>query len=141
MAGKAGKTWTKVALPGCRNGRLPQDTRWQESMNCANSSYKKKTRTSTEQHVRCKLCREGQESVAQVPSGCSALVHSSIDEIPGKTQCCAKDLVCRSGEGSQSGESDGNHTPLEQPNPMYESDQVTVYWDVPINADQTERTE
>ena len=66
--------------------------------------------------------------------------HTSRDGISSKTQCCAKDPVFRGGEGSQPR---GSYTPWfspAQPKPMYESDQVTAYWDVPVYADhdQTE---
>ena len=62
---------------------------------------------------------------------------TSTDEISSKTQWCAKNLVPGGGEGPQPS---GSHTPWflpAQPKPMYESDQVTTYCDVPVCADQT----
>ena len=68
---------------------------------------------------------------------------TSTDKISSKTQCCAKDLVPEGEEGSELG---GSHTPLvftdttfwAQPKPMYKSDQVTAYRDVPVYAEQTD---
>ena len=90
-------------------------------------------RTSTEQDVRCRVMRQMSRIRCTFVVG---VKRTSTDKISSKTQCCAKDPVPEGEEGSELG---GSHTPLvftdttfwAQPKPMYKSDQVTAYRDVP----------
>ena len=110
-------------------------------MNCTNNSYllrythsARKTRTSSEQDVRCRMCSRGQEFVAHVLSGCSVLAQMKyLARHNGALKILFQEV-------------EKVHSLVEatppwflpaQPKPMYESDQVTTYCDVPVCADQT----
>ena len=81
-----------------------------------------KTHTSLESEAWCRLCGKAPESVAHILSGCGALAQSKYlsrhdlgltDEVPPW------------------------YTPAK-PKPVYESDDVQAYWDVPVFADHEE---
>ena len=128
------KTWTKTALPGRRIGRLLQYTGWQESMNCTNNSYPlryaaRKTTMSTEQDARCRLCGKGQESVAHVLSGCYALAQTKH---LARHNAALKILFLEVAKVHNLVEATPPWFSPAQPKAMYESAQMTVYWDVPV---------
>ncbi|XP_022778998.1 uncharacterized protein LOC111320609 [Stylophora pistillata] len=94
-----------------------------------------KAKTSGDSDVRCRLCGKGQESVAHLLAGCSALAqtayltrHNAAFKILFYKLLRDHGLV--------------NTVPPwyspTQPKPIYEGEKVMAYWEVPVFADHTE---
>ncbi|PFX11816.1 Retrovirus-related Pol polyprotein from type-1 retrotransposable element R2 [Stylophora pistillata] len=95
----------------------------------------RKAKTSGDSDVRCRLCGKGQESVAHVLAGCSALAQTAyLTRHNAAFKILFFELLRDHGLV--------NTVPPwyspTQPKPIYEGEKVTAYWDVPVFADQTE---
>ncbi|PFX34789.1 Ubiquilin-1 [Stylophora pistillata] len=94
-----------------------------------------KTHTSGEGEVRCKLCGKAPESVAHILSGCSALAQSKY---LSRHDTALKVLFYRLLYNEGFIDEIPPWYSLDKPKPVYESENVKAYWDVPIYADQQE---
>ncbi|XP_022777438.1 uncharacterized protein LOC111318836 [Stylophora pistillata] len=95
----------------------------------------RKAKTSGDSDVRCRLCGKGQESVAHVLAGCSALAQTAyLTRHNASFKILFLELLRYHGLL--------NTIPpwysLTQPKPIDEGEKVTAYWDVLVFADQTE---
>ena len=95
----------------------------------------KKAKTSGDSDVRCRLCGKGQESVAHVLAGCSALAQTAYLT---RHNAAFKILFFELLRDHGLVETVPPWYSPTQPKPIYEGDRVTAYWDVPVFADQTE---
>ena len=95
----------------------------------------KKAKTSGDSDVRCRLCGKGQESVAHVLAGCSALAQTTYLT---RHNAAFKILFFELLRDHELVETVPPWYSPTQPKPIYEGDRVTAYWDVPVFADQTE---
>ncbi|PFX17604.1 RNA-directed DNA polymerase from mobile element jockey [Stylophora pistillata] len=94
-----------------------------------------KTHTSGEGEVRCRLCGKAPESVAHILSGCSALAQSKyLSRHDAALKVLFYQLLYDEGFID---EIPPWYSP-DKPKPVYESENVKAYWDVPIYADQQE---
>ncbi|PFX15008.1 hypothetical protein AWC38_SpisGene20795 [Stylophora pistillata] len=94
-----------------------------------------KTHTSGEGEVRCRLCGEAPESVAHILSGCSALTQRKyLSRHDAALKVLFYELLYDEGVID---EIPPWYSP-DKPKPVYESENVKAYWDVPIYADQQE---
>ncbi|PFX13882.1 hypothetical protein AWC38_SpisGene21994 [Stylophora pistillata] len=94
-----------------------------------------KTHTSGEGEVRCRLCGKAPESVAHILSGCSALAQSKyLSRHDAALKVLFYELLYDEGFID---EIPPWYSP-DKPKPVYESENVKAYWDVPIYADQQE---
>ncbi|PFX20993.1 hypothetical protein AWC38_SpisGene14545 [Stylophora pistillata] len=94
-----------------------------------------KTHTSGEGDVRCRLCGKAPESVAHILSGCSALAQSKyLSRHDAALKVLFYELLYDKGFID---EIPPWYSP-DKPKPVYESENVKAYWDVPIFADQQE---
>ncbi|PFX12000.1 hypothetical protein AWC38_SpisGene24112 [Stylophora pistillata] len=94
-----------------------------------------KTHTSGEGEVRCRLCGKAPESVAHILSGCSVLAQSKyFSRHDAALKVLFYELLYDEGFIDEI-------PPWSSPDklkPVYESENVKAYWDVPIYADQQE---
>ena len=81
------------------------------------------------------MCGKGQESVGHVLSECWQ--RTSADKISSKTHSALKILFLEMAKAHNLVEATPPMFSTAQPKPMYERDQVTAYWNVPVYADQT----
>ena len=95
----------------------------------------RKTRTCSEQDVRCRMCGKEQETVVHVLLRCSALAQTKYFE---RHNAALKVLFLEVAKVHNQVEATSTCFSPAQPKLMYESDQVTAYWDVPVYADQKE---
>ena len=95
----------------------------------------KKAKTSGDSDVRCRLCGKGQESVAHVLAGCSALAQTAYLT---RHNAAFKILFFELLRDHGLVETVPPWYSPTQPKPIYEGERVTAYWDVPVFADQTE---
>ncbi|PFX15536.1 D-inositol 3-phosphate glycosyltransferase [Stylophora pistillata] len=102
----------------------------------ANASIpSQETHTSGEGEVRCRLCGKAPESVAHILSGCSALAQSKyLSRQDAALKVLFYELLYDEGVID---EIPPWYSP-DKPKPVYESENVKAYWDVPIYADQQE---
>ena len=95
----------------------------------------RKTKTSEESDVRYRMCGKAQESIAHVLSSCSALAQKKyLSRHNGALKILFFELL----EDYQLIEAAPPWYSATQPNPLYQNDQVTAYWDVPVYADHIE---
>ena len=95
----------------------------------------KKAKTSGDSDVRCRLCGKGQESVAHVLAGCSALAQTAYLT---RHNAAFKILFFELLKDHGLVETVPPWYSPTQPKPIYEGNRVTAYWDVPVFADQME---
>ncbi|PFX28749.1 hypothetical protein AWC38_SpisGene6490 [Stylophora pistillata] len=102
----------------------------------ANASIQsQKTHTSGEGEVRCGLCGKAPESVAHILSGCSALAQGKyLSRHDASLKVLFYELLYDEGVID---EIPPWYSP-DKPKPVYESENVKAYRDVPIYADQQE---
>ncbi|XP_022783739.1 uncharacterized protein LOC111324448 [Stylophora pistillata] len=94
-----------------------------------------KTHASGDGEVRCRLCGKVPESVAHILSGCSALAQSKyLSRHDAALKVLFYELLYHEGFID---EIPPWYSP-DKPKPVYESENVKAYWDVPIYADQQE---
>ncbi|PFX16671.1 hypothetical protein AWC38_SpisGene19040 [Stylophora pistillata] len=92
----------------------------------------RKAKTSGDSDVRCRLCGKGQESVAHVLAGCSALAQTAYLTRHNAFKILFFELLRDRGLVN-------TVPPWYRVNkPIYEGEKVTAYWDIPVFADQTE---
>ena len=84
--------------------------------------HSRKTKTREDLDATCRMCGEAQESVAHVLAGCTALKIIFFELL--------KDYLLMETTPPW-------YSPI-QPKPVYENNQVTAYWDVPVYAYNTE---
>ena len=85
--------------------------------------------------MRCRLCGKAPESVAHILSGCSALAQSNhLSRHDAALKVLFYELLYDEGVID---EIPPWYSP-DKPKPVYESENVKAYWDVPIYADQQE---
>ena len=95
----------------------------------------RKTKSSEESDVRCRMCGKAQESIAHVLSSCSALEQTKyLSRQNGALKILFFELL----KDYQLIESVPPCYSPTQPKPLYQNDQVTAYWDVPVYGDHTE---
>ena len=95
----------------------------------------RKIKASKESDVRCRICGKALESIAHVLSSCSALAQTKyISRHNGPINIRFFELL----KDYQLIEAVPPWYSATQPEPLYQNDQVTVYWDVPVYADHTE---
>ena len=95
----------------------------------------RKTKSSGESDVRCRMCGKAQGSIAHVLSSCSALAQTKyLSRHNGALKILFFELL----KDHQLIEAVPPWYSPTQPKPFYENDQVTAYWDVPVYADHTE---
>ena len=92
----------------------------------------KKTKTHTGGDEKCRLRRKAQESVAHVLSGCSGLVQSLYLT---KDNAALKILFFEMLKGYQLADAIPSWYLPVQPKPVYQGDEVTAYWGVPVFAE------
>ena len=95
----------------------------------------RKTKSSEESDVRCRMCEKAQESAAHVLSGCSALAQAKY---LARHNRALKILFFELLKDHQLIEAVPPWYSPTQPKPPYRNDQVTAYWDVPVYADHTD---
>ena len=95
----------------------------------------RKTKSSEESDVRCRMCGKAQESVAHVLAGCSALAQTKY---LSRHNQALKILFFELLKDHQLIEAVPPWCSPTQPKPLYQNDQVAAYWDVPEYADHTE---
>ena len=94
-----------------------------------------KTHTRAEGEVVCKLCGKAPENVAHILSGCSALAQSKyLSRHDAALKVLFYELLYDEGLID---EIPPWYTP-DKPKPVYESENVKAYWDVPVYAEQQE---
>ena len=95
----------------------------------------RETRSSKEPDVSCRMCGKAQESIAHVLSSCSALAQAKyLSRHNGALKMLSIELL----KDYQLIEAGPTWYSPTQPKPLYQNDQVTAYWDVPVYADHTE---
>ena len=95
----------------------------------------RKTKSSEESDVRCRMYGKAQESIAHVLSSCSALAQT---EYLSRHNGALKILFFELLKDYQLIEAVPPWNSSTQPKPLYQNDQVTAYWDVPVYTDHTE---
>ena len=95
----------------------------------------RKTKSSEESDVRCRMCGKAQESIAHVQSNCSALAQTKhLSRHNGALKILFFELL----KDHQLIEAVPPWYSPTQPKPFYQNDQVTAYLDLPVYADHTE---
>ena len=94
-----------------------------------------KTHTSLESEAWCRLCGKAPESVAHILSGCGALAESKyLSRHDSALKVLFYEMLHDLGLID---EVPPSYSPAK-PKPVYESDDVQAYWDVPVFADHEE---
>ena len=95
----------------------------------------RKTKTTDDPYARCRMCGKAQESVAYALSGCSVLAQTKY---LSRHNAALKILFFEFLKSYQLIEVISPWYSPTQPKPSYETEQATVYWDVPVYADHIE---
>ncbi|XP_068749277.1 uncharacterized protein [Montipora capricornis] len=95
----------------------------------------RKPKIREESEVRCKMCEKAQEFIAHVLSSCSALVRTKyLSRHNGALKILFFELL----KDYQLIEAVPPWYSATQLKPLYQNDQVTAYWEVPVYANYTE---
>ena len=95
----------------------------------------RKTKATDDPYARCRMCGKAQESVAHALSGCSVLAQTKY---LSRHNAALKILFFEFLKSYQLIEVISPWYSPTQPKPSYETEQATVYWDVPVYADHIE---
>ncbi|XP_022810379.1 uncharacterized protein LOC111347394 [Stylophora pistillata] len=95
----------------------------------------RKAKTNGDSDVKCRLCGKGQESVAHVLAGCSALAQTAYFT---RHNVSFKILFFELLRDHGLVNTIPPWYSPTQPKPIHEGEKVMAYWDVPVFADQTE---
>ena len=127
--------WWLTELKNCPSHTIAGLVELYEQLLPTRAYTSRKTHTSAEGEVRCRLCGKAPENVAHILSGCSALAQSKyLSRHDAALKVLFYELLYDEGLID---EIPPWYTP-DKPKPVYESENVKAYWDVPIYADQLE---
>ena len=95
----------------------------------------KKIKTTYHQDYTCRMCGKGQESVAHVLAGCSAVAQTKYRDTTASLESFFFEILSKY-----------NLLPREEyawykrisPKPVYENEELKALWDVPLFAEQVE---
>ena len=95
--------------------------------------FSKKTHTSCSRDVKCRLCGHAQESVPHILAGCTAL---DQNKYLFRHNMALKVLILRENQDLLEEVPPWNSPVM--PKPVYKSQQVEGWWDVPVYTDHQE---